>query len=204
MSELGISGAAAGANEALKEARKAAKSVDSTSNKIEKTPDQEFVNKMTTSDKKEISNEGKAKGHVSIFDDPFSGKNDPPICVTPFQINEKMEKIFKTMIDSPKEAIEEIRNMKGAEKDNALLGFQSKIDKMSEFDLKNMRDYLVKAMSDPNNKDDQLLGSLLGKVNQELDSKDNNIFNEIDFGKIGRKATDGHEHFKNIGKAIEK
>lgn len=168
MTELGIKGAAAGAAaEALKEARSAAKSAENNL-KTEKKDTSEPSVKQKIEDKKQISNEGSAKGHVSIFDDPFTGKK-PILCTTP---EDPMDRILKKMMNNPKETVETIRNAKGGERDNALLSFQSKIDKMGEFDLKRMRDYLVNEMASPSNKDDELLGALLGKVNSELDSRD--------------------------------
>lgn len=67
--------------------------------------------------------------------------------------------------------IESIRTSEGGDRDKQLLNFQSKLDKMGTSELKMMRDQLVKAMADPNNKDDELLGALLNAVNKELDSR---------------------------------
>jgi hypothetical protein len=88
----------------------------------------------------------------------------------PIDLGEIIGKLEKF---NTKEAVETIRNSKGADRDNALLSFQSKIDNMGEKQLKSVRDYLVKEMASPDNNDDQLLGALLGAVNKEIDSRDN-------------------------------
>lgn len=78
--------------------------------------------------------------------------------------------LFGKLFD-PKTVIEDIRNAKGADRDSKLVDFQNKLNNMSDKDLRATRDYLVKAMADPNNKDDETLGVLLNAVNKELDKR---------------------------------
>jgi hypothetical protein len=83
-----------------------------------------------------------------------------------------IQDIFKQKFVNPKDLIEGIRNSNGISRDEALLKFQGKLDKMSEKELRAARDYLVNALAEPKNKDDELLGLLLNAVNKELDSRD--------------------------------
>ena len=71
--------------------------------------------------------------------------------------------------------VESIRNSEGGDRDQQLLNFQNKLDKMGNRELKMVRDHLVKEMANPKNNDDELLGALLNAVNKEMDSRDNNI-----------------------------
>ncbi len=71
--------------------------------------------------------------------------------------------------------IEGIRNTKGTEKFDALINFSDNLNKMDKGNVKAVRDYLVTAMADPKNKDDVLLGSLLGEVNENLDSRGKSV-----------------------------
>lgn len=120
--------------------------------KVTKEKMSDIVGKIKDAVDKPIKS-GKANAHIDfgIGDDPF--------------------KNF-TLID-PKATVENIRNAKGNNRDIALLGFEEKIDHMGTKDLKSIRDYLVKEMSSPTNKDDQLLGSMLNMVNHKLDEKGN-------------------------------
>ncbi|MFN8673201.1 MAG: hypothetical protein U0457_14115 [Candidatus Sericytochromatia bacterium] len=99
----------------------------------------------------------------------------------PDNIKGHFDEIFQQIAPSPEKVVEKIRNSKGKDQVGALISFQNTIDKMTKEDLKDMRDYLVKSMADPNNKDDELLGELLKSVNKELDSRGSSriIWNEI-------------------------
>jgi len=99
----------------------------------------------------------------------------------PDSIKGHFDEIFKNISPNPEKVVENIRSARGKDQVGALISFQNTIDKMTKEDLKDMRDYLVKSMSDPNNKDDELLGELLKSVNKEIDSRGNirPIWNEI-------------------------
>lgn len=162
---------------------------------------------IKSKDVKEITSEGKAKGHISIIDEGFSPK--PPICVMPPRIDKEIKEAIEKMLKAPKEAIEQIRNTKGNDRDDALLNFQGKIDNMDKFQLKIMRDHLVKEMASPTNSDDELLGKLLNRVNKELDSRDNGriMFEEIqpiNFEDIKpiNKIHNLSDSIKAVGKAV--
>lgn len=71
----------------------------------------------------------------------------------------------------PQKLIDGLRNASGPERLQGLMTFQSHIDQMSEGQLKESQNYLVEIMSSPHNADDELLGSLLKAVNQELNSR---------------------------------
>lgn len=128
---------------------------------------------------------------------------------------DKIEAIIGKMKSSFKSDLDTIRNTKGANRDNALLSFQGKLDNMTSKELKSARDILVKEMANPKNKDDELLGSLLNKVNQELDSRGSSKF---DFGiakplnklelkdKLNHKSKslDDDSIKSKIGKALDK
>jgi hypothetical protein len=167
-------------------------------------------------DGKDITSKGNAKGHISIIDDGFNIRHPHPICVTPIDpIEKKIKEAIEKMIKEPRKAVEDIRSSKGPDRDNALLGFQQKIDKMSEFQLKEMRDYLVKEMSSPDNKDDELLGSLLNRVNNEIDSRDKGHIMFEDFkalekindissggGRVGKVGKGVSESIESVGQKI--
>lgn len=68
--------------------------------------------------------------------------------------------------------VDSIRSSQGEKRDMMLIGFKDKLDNLSTGELRNVRDYLTNAISDPVNKDDKFLGTLLRVVNQELDSRD--------------------------------
>lgn len=125
---------------------------------------------INSKDSKDITSKGKAKDHVSLFGEGEKIKDIKP------SIN-----ILSKMI-SPESVVNEIRKSKGNERTDALLGFQEKLDRMGDKGLKNMRDYLVNEMASPKNKDDELLGSLLNKVNNELDQRGK--IQSIDLGPI--------------------
>lgn len=145
------------------------------------------------------------KEHPSnSINDKFEGKKHSSKTEVQQSINlideSKMEDILGKMKNSFKSDLDEIRNSKGTSRDNALLGFQNKIDNMSSKELKSARDILVKEMANPKNKDDELLGSLLNRVNKELDSRGgiNSHFGGLhkiepnikDFGKLLNKLDD--------------
>ncbi|MFN8577793.1 MAG: hypothetical protein U0354_13125 [Candidatus Sericytochromatia bacterium] len=164
---------------------------------------------IKANDKKEITSEGRAKGHISIIDEGFSPKHPPCVLPMPGPTERKIKEAIEKMLKAPKEAVEEIRNAKGNDRDNALLNFQEKIDHMDTFQLKTMRDYLVKEMASPTNKDDELLGKLLNRVNKELDSRNNGrIFFEdikpINFEDIKpiNKIHNLSDSIKGVGKAV--
>ena len=79
--------------------------------------------------------------------------------------------IIKLDLYNPKKEIDALRNAKGPERDQRLLGFRDKLDRMDTDDLRTARDYLGNLMADPDNKDDQFLGVLQREVNRELDSR---------------------------------
>lgn len=79
--------------------------------------------------------------------------------------------IFSKLYTDPKKVINNLRESQGAERDSALINFQDDLNKMNNPELKEARDYIVKLMTDPNNKDDEFLGVLLNTVNKELDSR---------------------------------
>ncbi len=83
-----------------------------------------------------------------------------------------MQPYIEAKSETPSSIIADIRKSKGNERDSGLLGFQVKLDNMDKKELRETRDILVKAMADPNNKDDELLGSLLNAVNKETDSRE--------------------------------
>jgi hypothetical protein len=79
--------------------------------------------------------------------------------------------IIKLDLYNPKKEIDALRTAKGPERDQGLLGFRDKLDHMDSDDLRTARDYLGNLMADPDNKDDQFLGTLQQEVNRELDSR---------------------------------
>lgn len=79
--------------------------------------------------------------------------------------------IIKLDLYNPKKEIDTLRAAKGPERDQGLLGFRDKLDRMDNDDLRSARDYLGNLMADPDNKDDQFLGTLQQEVNRELDSR---------------------------------
>jgi hypothetical protein len=79
--------------------------------------------------------------------------------------------IFDAHID-PKGVVDEIRNAKDSNsRNNLLIDFQSKIDKMPSKDLAVTRDYLISLIENKNNNDDELLFLLLKTVNKRLDNE---------------------------------
>ena len=75
----------------------------------------------------------------------------------------------------PKKIIDGLRKASGPERLEGLMSFQSNIDQMSEKELKTAQNYLVDVMASPHNSDDELLGSLLKAVNNELNSRHENF-----------------------------
>ena len=69
--------------------------------------------------------------------------------------------------NDPKPIIDNIRNTKATNRDSSLIKFGSQVENMTKHELKDARDYLVNQMASPTNKDDQLLGAMLNKVNSE-------------------------------------
>lgn len=85
----------------------------------------------------------------------------------------------EAFFSDPKVIVDNIRSSKGPGRDEALLGFKNKIDKMDTHELKEMRNYLVELMSSNTNNDDELLGAMAKMVNRELDSRGSNIIDVI-------------------------
>lgn len=71
--------------------------------------------------------------------------------------------------------VEQIRNSKGGSQVQSLMEFKQVLNGASEKGLEKAQAYLVDQMAKPDNSDDQLLGALLKAVNQELNSRNNEI-----------------------------
>lgn len=76
---------------------------------------------------------------------------------------------------NPTRLVEDLRSASGGDRDKLLLNFKGEIDKMSEKELRTLRDHLGQQMAAPDNTDDPFLGLLLNAVNAELDSRSLNI-----------------------------
>ncbi|MFN8578568.1 MAG: hypothetical protein U0354_17200 [Candidatus Sericytochromatia bacterium] len=100
-------------------------------------------------------------------DDGFKGGCMPPhskIKPEPIDLGDIIGKINKF---NPKQMVEKIRSGDV----DAKLDFKGMLDGLSKKDLQVLRDYLVNEMANPENKDDELLGNLLNRVNDELDTR---------------------------------
>ncbi|MFN4152118.1 MAG: hypothetical protein ACK4IX_14350, partial [Candidatus Sericytochromatia bacterium] len=92
--------------------------------------------------------------------------------------------------NDPTAIIDKIRNSKPEDRTSLLLSFQTTIDKMTKEQVKDMRDYLVQAMADPNNSDDKLLGDLAKVVNKELDQRGTNSINNFPINNFHNNGGD--------------
>lgn len=100
-------------------------------------------------------------------DDGFNGGCIPPNSRRQPPTIDLGEIIGKINKFDPKEMVDKLRSGDV----DAKLDFKSTIDGMSKNQLKSLRDYLIKEMSSPDNKDDEFLGNLLNRVNEEIDSR---------------------------------
>jgi hypothetical protein len=157
------------------------------------TPNTDGLSDAEKKDTTNISN-GNVKGNVNqkkgdvivvnpVLQDPKE-KNFPKEFKIPDDFGKKVD---------PAKVVEEIRHAPEAKRNELLLNFENKIKKMDTPALKEMRDYLVTAMQDPKNKDDELLGALAKSVNKELDRRENSHNFEIHPIYIPEKHNDMDE-----------
>lgn len=149
------------------------------SNENSKTESLKNETTINTQDKTQLDKIGSALNKIDL--DPM-----------PDKIKSKFDDIFSKIEkkNDPTAIIDKIRNSKPEDRTSLLLSFQTTIDKMTKEQVKDMRDYLVQAMADPNNSDDKLLGDLAKVVNKELDQRGTNSINHFPINNFNNNGDD--------------